>query len=135
VRDTAVVLHGDLAVEDEGRQLGGGERVERCVEERGAVAAVARGEVQGFAVEAGDEAVAVVLDFMQPIAVWRLGARGGELRSDVGREGGPDRPGGAKNFDIGGDWEIACGPPSANPSGVYSLRNFSETVGWQLVIP
>jgi hypothetical protein len=95
--DAALVWDGDLAVEDEGRRSGGGERVEGCVEDRGSVAAVA-GE-EAHRVDDGDETVAVLLDLLEPAgAAGRLGARCDKLWVDVGRQGSRDRLRGSEKF-------------------------------------
>jgi hypothetical protein len=64
VGDAALVGHRDLAVEDERRQRGGDQLVERQAEQRGAVMAVAADQPQPTAGDDGKQPVPVVFDLV-----------------------------------------------------------------------
>ena len=75
---------GTAAVEDERRQPGGGQLVERFSEQMGAVVAVAADELQLAAGDDREQPMAVVLDLVQPaLAVRRLGTGRNDLQRDA----------------------------------------------------
>jgi hypothetical protein len=82
MRDAALVVHGDLAIDDQ-RVPGGGERREGRVEGIRPVVSVAADQRQVTAItDEGDQAMAVMLDLVQPaLAIGRCRARRNDLET------------------------------------------------------
>jgi hypothetical protein len=103
--DAALIGHRDLAVEDQRRQAGGGELVERFAEQRGAVVTVAADQLEVIATDDRQQPVPVMLDLVQPaLAVGRLGAGRNDLaagRVEAVRLGSPRRAMGRSAWDAG----------------------------------
>ena len=92
VGDAALVGDRDFAVQDQRRQPGRGQWLERLAEQRSAVAPVAAQEPQRAAGDNGEQPVPIVLDLVQPAGIdRRLGTGGDDLQSNLARQSSGNR--------------------------------------------